>query len=158
MKRLHRLLNIREGEGRQVFILFTYFFFFGATLTVSKTARDAYFVNRFDVSYLPLMFIAAACVVALIQAIHGLVSKWLGSRLVPLITLSGIIFAVTLILIQSRLYDPLYGTSENGHDSAWCAEIVSGKRRRCSPLPHLQSAGNTIPPEDRNCQNTKRLS
>lgn len=75
MKRLHRLLNIREGEGRQVFILFTYFFFFGATLTVSKTARDAYFVNRFDVSYLPLMFIAAACVVALIQAIHGLVSK-----------------------------------------------------------------------------------
>jgi hypothetical protein len=60
MMPLSKLLNIKEGEGKPVALLFTYFFFFGATLTVSKTARDAYFLNRFDIAYLPLMFLAAA--------------------------------------------------------------------------------------------------
>jgi AAA family ATP:ADP antiporter len=101
MKHLQRLLNIREGEGKPVALLFTYFFFFGATLTVSKTARDAYFLNRFDISYLPLMFLAAACAVALTVAVYNFLAKRLG--LIPGIGLSGFIFALSLILIQSHL-------------------------------------------------------
>jgi len=98
---LSKLLNIKEGEGKPVALLFAYFFFFGATLTVSKTARDAYFLNRFDISYLPLMFLAAACAVALTVAVYNFVSKRLD--LISGIALSGFIFALSLILIQSHL-------------------------------------------------------
>ena len=101
MRHLHLFFNIREGEGKPLFLLLVYFFFFGATLTVSKTARDAYFLNRFDVSYLPLMFLAAAGAVALTVVVYSTISKRLG--LIPTISLSGFIFAITLILIQSRL-------------------------------------------------------
>jgi AAA family ATP:ADP antiporter len=98
---LSKLLNIKEGEGKPVALLFTYFFFFGATLTVSKTARDAYFLNRFDIAYLPLMFLAAACAVALTVTVYNFVSKRLD--LISGIALSGFIFALSLILIQSHL-------------------------------------------------------
>jgi len=101
MTYLHRLLNIREGEGKPVVLLFTYFFFFGATLTVSKTARDVYFLNRFDISYLPLMFLGAACAVALTVVVYNFLAKRLD--LIPGIALSGLIFALTLMLIQSHL-------------------------------------------------------
>jgi AAA family ATP:ADP antiporter len=101
MKHLQRLLNIREGEGKPVVLLFTYFFFFGATLTVSKTARDAYFLNRFDISYLPLMFLAAACAVALTVAVYNFLAKRLD--LIPGIALSGFAFILSLVLIQSHL-------------------------------------------------------
>jgi len=101
MKHLHRLLNIREGEGKPVVLLFTYFFFFGATLTVCKTARDTYFLNRFDISYLPLMFLAAACAVALTVIVYNLVSKRLD--LISSVVLTGFTFALSLILIQSHL-------------------------------------------------------
>ena len=101
MRRFQTLINIREGEGKPAFLLFAYFFFFGATLTISKTARDAYFLNRFDVSYLPLMFLAAAWAVSLTVFIYNVVSKRLG--LFPLIAWSGLIFALTLLFVQSRL-------------------------------------------------------
>ncbi|MBN1831599.1 MAG: cyclic nucleotide-binding domain-containing protein [Deltaproteobacteria bacterium] len=101
MKHLYRLLNIKEGEGKPVVLLFTYFFFFGATLTVSKTARDAYFLNRFDISYLPLMFLAAACAVALTVVVYNFLAKRLD--LIPGITLSSLTFILSLILIQSHL-------------------------------------------------------
>jgi len=101
MKHLQRLLNIRKGEEKPVVLLFTYFFFFGATLTVSKTARDAYFLNRFDISYLPLMFLAAACAVALTVVVYNLVSKRLD--LISSVVLTGFTFALSLILLQSHL-------------------------------------------------------
>ncbi len=101
MRHLQTFIDIRKGEGKRLVLLFTYFFFFGATLTVSKTARDVYFLNRFDVSYLPLMFLAAAIAVALTVVVYNRISSRLG--LFPAISLSGIAFAVTLIVIQSRL-------------------------------------------------------
>ncbi len=105
MIQLYKLLNIREGEGKPTILLFAYFFFFGATLTVGKTARDAYFLNRFDITYLPLMFLAAASIVAVIATINYFASKRvdLTGNLFRTISLSGFIFAISLILIQTNL-------------------------------------------------------
>jgi AAA family ATP:ADP antiporter len=105
MIQLGKLFDIKEGEGKPTTILFAYFFFFGATLTVGKTARDAYFLNRFDVVYLPLMFLASASVVAIIAIINYLASKRLNliHNLFRTIFLGGLIFAISLMLIQANL-------------------------------------------------------
>ncbi len=105
MNQLSKFLNIKEGEGKPTIILFAYFFFFGATLTAGKTARDAYFLNRFDIVYLPLMFLAAAGAVTIIAIINYHASKRLNliHNLFRTIFLSGFIFAMSLILIQTHL-------------------------------------------------------
>jgi AAA family ATP:ADP antiporter len=105
MIRLRKLFSIKEGEGKPTALMFAYFFFFGATLTVGKTARDAYFINRFDINYLPLMFLLAAGVVAIIASINYLASKRLDltKNLFRNIFLSGIFFSVSLITIQNNL-------------------------------------------------------
>ena len=101
MNRLQKLFNIKAGENVPVFILFTYFFLFGAMITAGKTARNTYFLNRFDTSYLPLMFMGVAGAVTLTVVIYTRLSKRMG--LIPLISVSGIFFALTLILLQFRL-------------------------------------------------------
>jgi AAA family ATP:ADP antiporter len=105
MIQLGKLLNIKEGEGKPTTLLFAYSFFFGATLTVGKTARDTYFLNRFDIAYLPLMFLVAASAVTIIAIINYLASKRLDliHNLFRTIYLSGLIFAISLILIQTHL-------------------------------------------------------
>ena len=45
MKHIGRLLDIKEGEGKPATLLFAYFFFFNAMITVGKTARDTYILS-----------------------------------------------------------------------------------------------------------------
>ena len=105
MKQLSILLDIKKGEGKPVALLFAYFFFFGATLTAGKTARDTYFLSRFDITYLPLMFLAAAVAVSIIAVINYFASKRINlvHYLYRTIFLSGIFFAVSLIIMQTNL-------------------------------------------------------
>ena len=105
MKQLSILLDIKKGEGKPVALLFAYFFFFGATLTAGKTARDTYFLSRFDITYLPLMFLAAAVAVSIIAVINYFASKRINlvHYLYRTIFLSGIFFAVSMIIIQTNL-------------------------------------------------------
>lgn len=105
MIQLSKVLNIKEGEGKPTALLFGYFFFFGATLTVGKTARDAYFLSRFDITYLPLMFLVAAGAVAVLATINYVASKRLDltRHLFRSTILSGFFFAISLISIQNNL-------------------------------------------------------
>lgn len=105
MIQLNKLFDIKEGEGKPTTLLFAYFFFFGATLTVGKTARNAYFLNRYDIEYLPLMFLAAATAVAIVGIINYFISKRLDliQNLFRTISISGFIFAISLIFIQISL-------------------------------------------------------
>jgi hypothetical protein len=70
MNRLQRLLNIKPGEGIPVLILFVYFFFPVSLVTAGKTARDIYFLNRFDKSYLSLIFLAVAAATTITVAVY----------------------------------------------------------------------------------------
>lgn len=101
MGRLRRFFNIREGEGKPVSLFLTYSFFFGAALTVSKVARDAYFLSRYDRLYLSLMFLPAAIAVVLAATVYNWLSRQIGWFRAFL--LSGLTFAATLFLIQFRL-------------------------------------------------------
>ena len=95
------IFAVRRDERRPLALLFVYYFFYGATLTMAKAARDAYFLSRFDVSFLPLMFLPAACAVALTAPVYNTITKRFG--VLQTSVLSGFFFALTLVLIQLHL-------------------------------------------------------
>ena len=82
-------------------MVLTFFFFSFFTVAmgmVAKTARDAYFLSRFDKSILPLMFLAVAIVIAPILTYYTKLSKKLAPRVLFMMTCA--IFAVSFILTQ----------------------------------------------------------
>ena len=81
-----------------VLTFFFFSFFTVAMSMVAKTARDAYFLSRFEKSILPLMFLAIAIIMAPILTYYIKLSKKLPPRVLFLMTCA--IFAVSFILIQ----------------------------------------------------------
>ncbi|MCZ6675765.1 MAG: cyclic nucleotide-binding domain-containing protein [Candidatus Poribacteria bacterium] len=100
-KRLQKFLNINPGEGIPVLILFAYFFFLVASVIAGKTARDTYFLTRFDKSYLPLMYVAVAAATGFSVAVYTRLSKRIS--LIPITAASGLFFAASLIPMQFHL-------------------------------------------------------
>ncbi len=62
MKKILQFLKINEGELKPSFILFIHSFFLVAVIITSKTARDAYFLSRYDKNLLPLMYVITAII------------------------------------------------------------------------------------------------
>ena len=81
-----------------VLTFFFFSFFTVAMAMVAKTARDAYFLSRFDKSILPLVFLATAVVIAPILTYYTKMSNKLAPRVLFLMTSA--LFAGTFILIQ----------------------------------------------------------
>ena len=82
-------------------MVLTFFFFSFFTVAmgmVAKTARDAYFLSRFDKSILPLMFLAVAVVIAPILTYYTKLSTKLAPRVLFMMTCA--IFIVSFILFQ----------------------------------------------------------
>ncbi|MFN8422294.1 MAG: cyclic nucleotide-binding domain-containing protein [Anaerolineae bacterium] len=71
MRSLRRLLRIHEGEGGRTLLLLAQNFCVVAITIAGKSARDTFFLSRFDKSYLPLMYVACAVVVALAAAVFA---------------------------------------------------------------------------------------
>lgn len=81
-----------------MFLLFALSFSIVSATISGKTARDTFFLNQFDMSYLPLMFVATAVAVGLIVPLYSRLLEKKGPYNTILIT--GIIAAVSLGLIQ----------------------------------------------------------
>ena len=96
-----KLFNIKKDERKLVLILFVQFFAVVATSITGGTARDAYFLNLFDRSYLPLMFVAIAITMVIVINIYKRITD--GKDIIQVITLGGVVFAVILLLIQISL-------------------------------------------------------
>ena len=99
MNFIKNIIKIKSGEGKMVLTFFMFSFFTIAMGLVAKTARDAYFLSRFDKSILPLMFLAIAIVISPILTFYTKLSKKLAARTVFMITCS--IFAVSFIFLQA---------------------------------------------------------
>ena len=84
-----------------VLTFFFFSFFTVAMAMVAKTARDAYFLSRFEKSILPLMFLAVAIVLAPILTYYTNLSKKLTPRVLFAMTCA--IFASSLILVQPMI-------------------------------------------------------
>jgi peptidoglycan/LPS O-acetylase OafA/YrhL len=64
LKVIKKLFNVKPGEGKMVLTFFLFSFFNIAMGLTAKTAKDAYFLSRFEKSILPLMFLVIAIAIA----------------------------------------------------------------------------------------------
>lgn len=96
-----RMINVRPGEQARTVVLFLQYFFVVSVTIAGKSARDTFFLSRYDRSYLPLMFAACAIAVAAAAALYS----HFGRRLSPRVLFNGLnILALTgLLAVKSRL-------------------------------------------------------
>ena len=67
----------------------------------AKTAKDAYFLSRFDKSILPLMFLAVAIAIAPVLSGYTKIAKKLAPKVMFILTTS--IFCATFVLLQAMI-------------------------------------------------------
>ena len=95
---IKKIINIKPGEGKMVLTFFFFSFFTIAMGLTAKTAKDAYFLSRFDKSILPLMFLAVAIAIAPILSGYTKIAKKLAPKVMFILTL---VFVLILLLIAS---------------------------------------------------------
>ena len=102
MNVVSRFFDIKEGEGKPLLILFIHHFFLTAMCITGISARDALFLNLFEKTYFPLMFVAIALAMAGVIPLYTKLTK--GRDHTFVIVTSSLIFACTLIPLSLALY------------------------------------------------------
>ena len=95
------IINIKSEERKPAALLFFMFFAIVSATITGAVVRDAVFLTQFDKSYLPVMFIAIALVMAGVIFIYKKLTT--GQDQVFIITISGSLFSLSLFLLQSNL-------------------------------------------------------
>jgi len=120
------MFNIKKDERKLVLILFVQFFAVVATSITGSSARDAFFLNLFDRSYLPLMFAVIAVTMVIVINYYKKMSE--GRDIVQIISAGGLIFAGALLFIQlslGRLFSMFNaGQSIEGLPEKWLIPIL----------------------------------
>ena len=98
---IKKIINIKPGEGKMVLTFFFFSFFTIAMGITAKTAKDAYFLSRFDKSILPLMFLAVAIAIAPVLSGYTKIAKKLAPKVMFILTTS--IFCATFVLLQPMI-------------------------------------------------------
>ncbi len=68
---VRKILNVEEGEGFRVTLMFLYIFLIIATLLIVKPARNSLFLIKFGYKQLPYVFILVALFAAIITQIYS---------------------------------------------------------------------------------------
>ena len=101
MTTIRKIIGIHPGEGKETFLFFLYFFCLIASIILGKTARDVFFLSRFDPAFLPHIFIiSAACV--MVTTIFFIWSSR-NKDMFLFATITGTLFALSLLLINTFL-------------------------------------------------------
>ena len=106
MKLLNKLFQLKPGEGKKVLPFFISFFFAMGSFVFGRTARDTFFLSRFDPAYLPHMMILMAFTVGITVAFMTRVSKRI--PILPQIIGTYLVGVLSFILIQLLLADWIY--------------------------------------------------
>lgn len=106
MKFLSKLLNIKEGEGKRVFRFALYFFLLISALIFGNTARDTFFLSRFNPDFLPIMFIIVAVVIGTTVVIYTKIASRFAQ--IPFAIITSIVFGASLLVIQLFLSGWMY--------------------------------------------------
>lgn len=83
---------MRRTECRRVFLFFVYFFLTVGTTVIGKTARNTFFLSRFDPTLLPWTFVVIAVVTAAFMPAYGRLGRLVSPR--RLAATSGVVFAL----------------------------------------------------------------
>jgi len=108
-----RFAGIKPGEGKLAFLLFVYFFLITTPHTIIKTLKTTNLLWREGVGALPLAFLSAALLTALVVLLHSKMQFKISLQL--LIVLSLIFFVITGLILHVVL------ESEFGRRSGWLA-------------------------------------
>ncbi len=95
------IINIKSKERKPAALLFFMFFSIVSATITGASVRDAVFLTQFDKSYLPVMFITIAVVMAGVIALYKKLTAEQDQIFV--ISISGALFSVSLFLLQSNL-------------------------------------------------------
>ena len=95
------IINIKSKERKPAALLFFMFFSIVSATITGASVRDAVFLTQFDKSYLPVMFITIAVVMAGVIALYKKLTA--GQDQIFVISISGALFSVSLFLLQSNL-------------------------------------------------------
>ena len=101
MPTFKKIIGIHPGERKETFLFFLYFFCLIASIIVGKTARDVFFLSRFDPSFLPHIFIISAFCVMVTTIFFIRLAHNKDIFLFTIIT--GAFFAFSLLLINTFL-------------------------------------------------------
>jgi CRP-like cAMP-binding protein len=103
MKTLQKFFNIKSGEGIPVIILAAYYFCIMAASVTGRSVSSALFLSRITNGevLLPLLLIPVAITAALTVAVYTRLAKRVA--LVPLLTITGVFFAITLVMLMPLL-------------------------------------------------------
>ena len=96
-----RFAGIKPGEGKLAFLLFTYFFLITAPHTIIKALKTTNLLMRAGVGALPLAFLSAALLTALVVVIHSKIQFKVSLQL--LIVVSLVFFVITGLILQLTL-------------------------------------------------------
>ena len=103
--RLARLLDVREGEGRVVLVLFGHLFFMTAAAIVLSAAKNGLFLSAYPAALIPHVIVAAAVVTALFAIVFTGLTGGLPRRRVVEATTA--VAALSLVLSRvAFLIDP----------------------------------------------------
>lgn len=101
MRALDRLIKLKPGEGKPFAVLFAYSFCLVALTIAGKSARDTYFLSRYEKTMLPIMFGVGAVAVAMAISAYSAMASRMGAR--SALNFSNILFGGSLILLQPRV-------------------------------------------------------
>ncbi len=106
-----RFAGIKPGEGKLAFLLFTYFFLVTAPHTIIKALKTTNLLVRVGVGALPLAYLSAALLTALVVLFHSRIQFKISLHRLILISL--VFFVVTGLIMQLTL------ETEFGRRSGW---------------------------------------
>ena len=92
------LLPIESKEKKPALVLFLMFFCIVSASITGSSARDTFFLTKFDNSYLPLMFLAISIVMVFSIALYNRLSA--GKDIISTICYSSSLFVFALFVIQ----------------------------------------------------------
>ncbi|MCH7614025.1 MAG: hypothetical protein IIB45_11795, partial [Candidatus Marinimicrobia bacterium] len=101
MQLFTRLFDIKKGEGKPFLILFIHFFSFSAMGITAGSARDAFFLTLFEKTYLPLIYVAIAVVMAGVIPLYTKLSR--NKNITNVMIVSSVIFGLSMFLLSHFL-------------------------------------------------------
>ncbi len=109
MQLFTRLFHINKEEGKPFLILFVHFFCFSAMGITAGSTRDAFFLTLFEKTYLPLIYVAIAIVMAGVIPLYTKLSR--NINITNVILVSSVIFGLSmfpLIHFLSGWFIPMF--------------------------------------------------
>ena len=106
MSIIRRIFNIQPGEEKNTFLFFLYFFAIISAIIVGKTARDVFFLARFNPAFLPYIFIISALCVAATTILYIRIAQNKNQYVFSMIT--GGLLASSLLIINVFLNEWIY--------------------------------------------------